>query len=230
MQTYKKLGILGGMGPLATYALYRDIILSTATKRDEDQIPMSIANATDIPDRTAGILGRGESPLPRLTEEIQLLERIGCDIIAIPCNTSHYYIAELQKNSGAYILNMIDLTAQRLNETGAKRVYLTATEGTVKTKVYEKWLAPRGVEVIPPNESETAEMMRVIYAIKANENPDLAALADICKSHADESDKVVLGCTELSVVREQLIELCGDIFTDAMDVLKDEILRSFGKI
>ena len=219
---YKKLGILGGMGPLATYTLYKDIIFNTPAAVDQDHIDMVILNASYIPDRTAGILHNGKSPLPYLLEAVKTLERCGCDLIAIPCNTSHYYYYELQDKCNVRILHMPDLTAEAAAKNGVNKVYLLATEGTIKTGVYQKCFESRGIDIITPIDEEIAEMMRVIYDIKAGNAPALDTLESMAKQYEHEAI-AVLGCTEFSTVKFENLR-----HIDAMQVLRDKILELFG--
>lgn len=224
---YKKLGILGGMGPLATYTLYKNIIEKTLTQKDQDHINMVILNASYIPDRTQGILHNGPSPLPYLLEELKNLENLGCDLIAVPCNTSHYFYDEMQKSCKTEILNMIDLTGEKLKNLGISNTYLMATEATIKTGVYEKYFSAKNINITPAQNIETAEMMRVIYEIKAGKVPDTKKLRETAEKYINSGcGKIILGCTELSTEKG----LYGDIFIDAMDVLKDKILEKFGKL
>jgi len=217
---YKRLGILGGMGPLATSTLYANIIKSTPAQKDQDYIDMVILNASYIPDRTEAILRGGESPLPYLLNALKTLENCACDLIAIPCNTSHYFYDEMQNSCKIKILNMIDLTAEKLMNLGVTDTYLMATEGTIKTGVYEKYLSKRNIQIIPTTDEEIAEMMKVIYEIKAGKNPDLFKL----EKNAKKYDKMtIIGCTELSTVKFKNITSI-----DAMEVLKEKILESFG--
>jgi aspartate racemase len=221
---YKKLGILGGMGPLATYTLYKNIIDSTPVQKDQDYINMVILNASYIPDRTAGILHCGESPLPYLLNELKNLENIGCDLIAVPCNTSHYFYDEMQNACKVKILNMIDLTAEKLENLGVVKTYLMATEGTIKTGVYHKYFDKRNIEIVPPTDDEIKEMMRIIYEIKAGKTPDISKLHEtVEKYHKSGCEKIILGCTELST-----LHITVQHVIDAMDVLKEKILESFG--
>lgn len=46
------LGIMGGMGPLATCDLFKKIIDLTEATSDKDHIHIVIDNNTQIPDRT----------------------------------------------------------------------------------------------------------------------------------------------------------------------------------
>ena len=217
---HKKLGILGGMGPLATARFYENIIKSTQAQKDQDYIDMVILNASYIPDRTQAILHGGESPLPYLLDALETLENCGCDLIAIPCNTSHYFYGEMQNKCKTKILNMIDLTAEKLEKSGVAQVYLMATAGTIKTGVYQKELSKRNIEIIVPTDEEINEMMRVIYEVKAGKTPDLCKLEETARSYGK---TVILGCTELSTVDFKDIK-----YIDAMEVLKDRIVELFG--
>ena len=95
----KKLGVLGGLGPQATVIFTDMVVRYTEAGRDQDHIPMIILNDSEIPDRTAFILGTSdESPLPKMIEDAKFLEKAGCDMIVIPCNTAHFFYDEVEKN------------------------------------------------------------------------------------------------------------------------------------
>lgn len=87
----KVIGILGGMGPEATAELFLRIIKATPAQRDQDHLRVIVDNNPKIPDRTAAILGEGQSPLPEMVRTARNLERAGVDFIVMPCNTAHYY-------------------------------------------------------------------------------------------------------------------------------------------
>ena len=227
---YKRLGILGGMGPFATYTFYKNIIESTPTRADQEHIDMVILNASYIPDRTEAILRGGESPLPYLLDALKSLENNGCDLIAMPCNTSHYFYDELQNSCKVKILNMIELTAEKLESLGVAKTYLMATEGTVKTGIYEKYCSRRKIEIMPATDEEIAEMMKVIYEIKDGKTPDTNGLYDIAEKYRKRGcEKIILGCTELSTEKGKIAGLDENIIIDAMEILKDKILELFEK-
>lgn len=228
------------MGPLATHNLYKSIIDATPAKKDQDHINMVILNASYIPDRTANILDGGESPLPHLLEGCKTLENAGCDVIAIPCNTSHYFYDELQNNCKIKILNMIDLVAQRLSQENISNVYLMATAGTVKAGIYEKYLSARNINILPANEFELNLIMKEIYDIKAGVFFGFFDIKVIAKKYyLLGCEKIILGCTELSLIKSNIVHMMSmleegsdinldDFFIDSTDVLKDEIIKLFG--
>ena len=88
----KTIGILGGMGPLATADLFRKITLLTDAARDNDHIRVYIDSNARIPDRTAAILSGGTDPVPEMASALRSLEACGADCVIMPCNTAHYFL------------------------------------------------------------------------------------------------------------------------------------------
>ena len=108
----KTIGILGGMGPLATADLFRKITLLTDASCDNDHIRVYIDSNARIPDRTAAILSGGTNPVPEMTSALRHLEACGADCIIMPCNTAHYFLPQLQAKTETPFLSMLAATAQ----------------------------------------------------------------------------------------------------------------------
>jgi len=196
----KTIGILGGMGPLATVELFRRIIALTPATRDQDHLRIVIDNNPQIPDRTAAILGKGESPLPMLIETARNLEKVGADLIAIPCNTAHFYLEPLQRVVQVPIINMIEETVKRITGT---QVGILATDGTRRSGVYHRAAESEGITLIEPEKGDQALLMHAIYAIKSGTAPDrfqddLRVVIERIKDAGAEG--TILGCTELSLI------------------------------
>ena len=140
-----RLGILGGMGPQATQIFYQRILDRTDAECDQEHLPTLILSDTEMPDRTAAILsGQEETVFHRLLEDARLLEREGCTAIAIPCNTSHYFVDQLQPQLSVPILHMVRETCKVLAARGCRRVGILATDGTIQTRTYQKEWPPTG--------------------------------------------------------------------------------------
>ena len=92
----KTIGILGGMGPLATADLFTKIVSMTKAGCDNDHIRIFIDNNAQIPDRTTAILKGGADPLPEMESALRNLEKCGASCIIMPCNTAHYFLPRLQ--------------------------------------------------------------------------------------------------------------------------------------
>ncbi len=195
----KTLGILGGMGPLATADLFYKIINLTQARCDRDHIHIITDNYCEIPDRSAYILGGGEDPINHMSEAARKLESIGADFLVMPCNTAHYFYQELSKRVGIPFLNMIEETAAYLK--GEERVGLLATEGTYRAKLYEGALLPHNVQVVIPDEDIRKLINTLIYNFKGGmvaEEKNLLAILDHFREKG--VDKLILGCTELPLI------------------------------
>src|SRR4030081_501425 len=83
------LGVLGGMGPLASAQFMLRLTLLTAAERDQDHIPAVLWSDPRVPDRGPAARGPGPAPLPWLMGAINGRPQAGCGAIATPCNTPH---------------------------------------------------------------------------------------------------------------------------------------------
>ena len=220
----KTIGILGGMGPLATADLFRKITLLTDAARDNDHIRVYIDSNARIPDRTAAILGTAEEQeavFRRLLADARLLEGAGCTVLAVPCNTSHFFLDRVQEHIGVPILNMIRETAAALKRQGRTRPGILATDGTIRSGLYQKEFAALGITAVTPSPAAQKLVMSLIYDdVKAGRDGDPQKFDAIHQDLlAQGCDSGVLACTELSVfaVRRQL----PPFYTDAMSVLAE---------
>ncbi|MCI9466195.1 MAG: aspartate/glutamate racemase family protein [Ruminiclostridium sp.] len=224
------LGILGGMGPQASNTFYQRIIARTDAQRDQDHLRLLLWSDAAIPDRTAGILSGQEGPVyDALLRGIQLLTAAGCTLIAIPCNTSHYFVPRLQKETPVPILHMIQETAAAVKETGAERVGVLATDGTIQTGLYQTALEAVGCTAVTPPPGLQKTVMSLIYDdIKSGKPGDEAKFAALDRFlHHAGCGCAILGCTELSVYREQA--KLPPYYIDAMEVLAQQAILRCGK-
>ena len=128
----KTIGILGGMGPLATADLFRKIVLMTRASCDNEHIRIYIDNNCRIPDRTAAILQGGPDPVPEMSDALRHLEACGADCIIMPCNTAHYFLPRLQSQTRIPFLSMLEATAKACAARfPGKTACVLATRGTL---------------------------------------------------------------------------------------------------
>jgi aspartate racemase len=205
----KTIGILGGMGPLATTDLMRKIIAVTDAKSDNEHVRVYVDSNTSIPDRTEAILHGGADPVPEMLSALRHLEACGADCILVSCNTAHYFLPQLQSNTDIPILNMPAITAKRCAELyPGKTAAILATTGTLDVGIYNKALAREGVEFLVPDDSEREEIMRFIYdVVKASKpiQPEDAAWSRLLQGLRERgADYFILGCTELPILAEGL--------------------------
>ncbi len=227
----KTIGILGGMGPLATADLYRKIIERTRADRDNEHIRVYIDGNAAIPDRTAAILHGGEDPVPEMLSALRHLEACGADCIIMPCNTAHYFLPRLREQTALPILDMQRITAAVCRERfPGKTAAILATDGTVQSGLYDRALDAEGVRWIHPGEYEQKTLMHLIYdVVKASrpmepEKERWDAILDTLRGQG--ADLFILGCTELPVLAGVLPS--EGPFLDPTDELAKAAIRFCG--
>lgn len=212
------VGILGGMGPLATVDLMAKIIAHTPAARDQDHVPVVAWNVPQVPDRQRALAGDGPSPLPAMQEGIARLNDAGATCIAIACNTAHHWHAELQAASSAPILHIARITLDVLRrEQVAGPVGLIATHGTLAAGLYQDLLEAAGIECLLPDAQQMDTLfVPGCYAIKRGAVSEggylLDALADALVARG--AARLLLACTEAPVGLERiaspLLSVCID--------------------
>jgi aspartate racemase len=229
----KIVGILGGMGPLATVDLFEKIVKSTPATRDQEHLRIIIDNNPQIPSRRLAITRGTESPLPALVASARLLENAGVDFIVIPCNTAHYWIDDLQRELRVPILNMITCAASYVAERLPKlagKVLLFAAAGTVQAEIYQKAFARFGLPLQVPAPAEQELVNRAIDNVKAGlveNNPLLEPLNTILKKYASAGLGAVLGgCTEIPLLFPHLIGNLKKL--DATAILAEAVVANAG--
>lgn len=211
-----KLGVIGGMGPLATVSFYERVVLNTAAKCDNEHIDMVVLSHASMPDRTKCIIeNRGGEFLEVIKKDFKILEDIGVEAVAIPCNTSHYFFDEFKKFTGLRIINMIEETILEVKKRGIEKIAVFGTLGTLNSKVYEKYANQHGLLVKEVSPEDKQAVMDIIYDIKETNGLDGRRFVDILSRYCDDETVGIIACTELS-----LLDIPRDINTiDALNVL-----------
>lgn len=227
----KVLGVIGGMGPIATSFFMELVIKMTDAATDQDHLDMIIYNIPSIPDRTAYILDRTkESPLPVILDIAAKLEKQGVEFLAMPCCTAHFFQEELEQSLHKPFVNIIRATVQYLKERGIRKVGVMATDGTMSTGLFRRELEENGMEIVCPSEERQKDVMHIIYQnVKANKPAEMdrfKAVGDELKANGAQA--IILGCTELSLVKRD--NCLGPGFIDAMEVLAQQSLISCGSV
>ena len=228
----RKEGILGGMGPQATNTFYQRIIDRTQAETDQEHLRVLIWSDAKIPDRTAGILGtpdQAEAVYAALLAGAKLLEGAGCTVLAIPCNTSHYFADRLQAQLHIPSIHMIRGTVAAIQAMGKKTVGILATDGTVQTGIYQKELTAAGLTPVTLPERLQKTVMSIIYdEIKKGETGSREKFGEVdAWLRQAGCDCAILGCTELSVYRA--LHSLPPYYMDAMEVLAEQAILRCGK-
>ncbi len=232
--SYKKLGILGGVGPLAS-VYFTDLLVSgTVADCDQAHIPFFLYNDVYIPDRSAYLLGQSDdSPLPELVNGVKQLEGLGCDLIVVTCNTAHYFYDEMAAAVSVPVLNIIEnaLNSAKEQNPDLKKIGILATDGTVEGKVYKTVAEKMGIEYMSPSPETQEKIMSLIYDVKVGKEIDPNTILRAAEElEASGCDAIILGCTELSVVsRQNRLTKIDNHLVDAMTALAKSCVLLSGK-
>jgi len=230
MSLPKKLGIIGGLGPLSG-ALFLSLVTSyTKASCDQSHIDVVMTSYASTPDRTAFILGKAEeSPLPKMIEAGRALVSCGADVIAVPCNTAHFFYDALSASLPVPIINIIYASAAFLKKSGIEKAGILATEGTVASETYQRALKKAGIDFSVPDLSMQSLVNSLIYEkIKSGLDSDVSFLKDIEEYFASRGcDCFILGCTELSLIYNKINSSLPCY--DSLRILAFETVKAFGK-
>jgi aspartate racemase len=198
------VGVLGGMGPAATFDFCRRLVAATAAESDADHLHVIVDSDPSIPDRTAALEGRGPDPTPALRAAAQRLVTAGSELICVPCNTAGAFLAAVRQEVPVPLLDLVEEAAAGVHARApAGPIGILATDGTVAAGLYHRALAAVGRGVLVPEGPVQRQVMEVIYAVKAGSAGDrlrrtgAEAAAGLCGRGAR---AVVLACTELSAL------------------------------
>jgi aspartate racemase len=224
------LGILGGLGPMASVYFCEMLISHTRALRDCDHINFLLSSRADTPDRSSFILGQSsDDPTGAMIEEALRLERAGAEVIAIPCNTAHYFYDSICNEVSIPVLNIIRETAKYCKSSGVTKIAVLATEGTASSGAYQKFLDEYEIEVLPLTSDEQSVITHIIFdQIKSGAEPDLKSFLRVSNSLiARGAQLIILGCTELSLIKKQ--NPLPEYFIDSLELLALSAIVECGK-
>lgn len=226
----KTIGIIGGMGPLATVDLYRRIVLRTAALKDQEHIHVLIDSNTNIPDRTRAIIAGGEDPTVELIKSAKILEQAGANFLIMPCNTAHYFINTIKENVSIPFVNMVEETVKHTYAKYGKDVVvgILATDGTIKSKIYTEYYNKMGIKTVIPEKTQEKIMKFIYDVIKSGRYDEGTDLLFECVEELKSmgANAFVLGCTELSSA-QYLYNFEGS-FINPMEVLTEVSIEYAG--
>lgn len=201
----KIIGIIGGMGPLATDDMFHKIIVNTDAETDREHIRVLIDSNTEIPDRTDAILHGGDNPAQEISKSASKLEEMGAELLIMPCNTAHYFYDDVSDSVSVPVLNMISVTGRILSAKGIRKAGLLATDGTVQSGIYEVELQKYGIEVVKPDACGQKNVMDMIYGgVKAGLTEyDTTEIRIAIENLFERGAQIlILGCTELPLAMD----------------------------
>ena len=225
------VGVIGGLGPAATVHFLHRVVELTDAKRDQDHVDLLVWQHGSIPDRTAYLLGHGESPEPVLVADAVALERAGARFVAVPCNTAVVWVDQMRAAVSIEVLDTVAETVAAAQRAvpGMRRLGVLATDGTLLAGSYAAAADAAGVEVVVPDPDVQREVMSIIYdGVKAG-MPVPRSRFDAVVEHlrGRGAEAVALGCTELSVLHGQL-GIDDPAVVDSIDALARRVISRAG--
>lgn len=198
----RAVGVIGGMGPAATWDFCAKVLRATPATRDQDHSRLLVDCNPGIPDRNAALAGTGPSPGPVLADMARRLERSGAEAIVIACNTAHAWADDIRAAISVPFIDMVEETAVELRRRWpeARRAGLLAVDGCLRAGLYQTGLAAVGVEPVRLSEPDQSRFMDLIGRIKAGDASN--ALRDDMRSLAAtlEAETIISACTEVPLV------------------------------
>ncbi|MBY5946482.1 aspartate/glutamate racemase family protein [Photobacterium rosenbergii] len=246
-------GVMGNMGPEAD-ALFQDIVakeeISQGALKDQDHMGMLVIKNPDIPDRSEAINEGGKDPVPEMVKSAKILEKNNVNYAVMTCNTAHYFREAVQKQTSVYLVDMLKATTEAIKEKKPNAVVgVLCTTGTYNSGIYDRYLDLDGIHFykLEPEEQESY-VHSAIYGKKTGERTDcgqeirekagiksgvFGSNAELL-SHAIRSlqlkgvDTIILGCTELPLVRSQLQDNFPSVyFIDPMEVVAKSVVDAY---
>ncbi len=227
----KKLGVLGGMGPAAAAEFLRQLAARCPASTDQEHPVVYMIGDSEIPDRGTAIFGQGESPLPKLKQDLLQLCSMGADVLAVPCNTAHYFINQFKDELPVPLVHIVEetvLAAQRLSPEGA---WMLSTKGTRACGLYQECAARHGFTLYIPDERRSDMAQQVITYVKANKFAQAGELTRrlVEELWAERDLPVMTACTELplgydasGLPQEKSVSSIGALADAAVRALYDE--------
>jgi aspartate racemase len=213
------IGVLGGMGPLATVDFFSKVIAAAPATCDADHVPLLIQSDPRIPPRPAAILKGARSPLDALLAGRDRLIAAGAVAVAMPCNTAHFWYADLAQGCSVPFLSIVDACCNELGALAAPgaQVGIIATRATLAARIFDEPLFKLGYIPLVPDELEMDGLvLPAIERVKAGRAKEGGHLIEHAVKNllSRGASAVILACTEtpvaLDAIQSELRSRCID--------------------
>ena len=208
----KVLGVLGGMGPAATAEFLRILARDCPAGNDAQHPKIIMLSDPDIPDRSDGIMGIGEDPTEILYKNLMQLVDFGADVLAVPCNTAHYFIDMFRNELPVPLIHIVESTVEAAKNLSADLMnnpdyklnsddcsWLLATDGTQKSLIYPACAEQMNYHFLKPSHEQQGKIQNVVRYVKARKMSEAIDLITsvVCELWNERKVPVTMGCTEL---------------------------------
>ena len=213
------IGILGGMGTQAGLDFCNKLAILNRGKIDQEYPLFILYNKANIPGRPESIgvhtsklsnrpinkknKKKYQSVLKSLLKGCQLLKKSKCKFIVIPCNTAHYWYDDLIRKINLPIINMpkevFNHTIKKCKKNSS--VGLLATEGTLKTGIYNRFFDKNYQLIYPNSNLQKNSVNKAIKFVKMGNVKKANKIIEPAVNYLIKKNckKIILGCTELPI-------------------------------
>ncbi|MCW5807716.1 MAG: amino acid racemase [Deltaproteobacteria bacterium] len=201
------VGVLGGMGPLATADFFTALVRRTPADKDWNHLHIIIDNNPRIPSRTRAILFDEAPPTPYLIDGARRLEAAGAQLIVVPCNSASYFLDDVRAAVATPILDPVMATSRAVRERGVVRPLVLGGMVTHRANLYGRALAGDGIDVVRPTDAEQDQVAAAIEALKSKDASQalVERVGELVRAGAARgADGVILGCTEFGLIADRL--------------------------
>ena len=201
----KTLGVLGGMGPAACAEFLRILARDCPAGNDSQHPKIIMLSDPETPDRRDGLMGIGPDPLPVLRKNLMTLAQWGADVLAVPCNTAHYFIDRFRDELPVPLIHIVEATVEAAKELSQGNCsWLLATDGTQKSMIYPECAARMQYHFLKPSPGQQERVQKCVRLVKAGDMKTAGeVMRDVVGELWRERDvPVTMGCTELPLAYE----------------------------
>ncbi len=207
----KTVGVLGGMGPVATAKFFQRLVELTPAKAEAEHLRIFVDNNVDIPPRAPFFFKGGANPVPGIVAAINQLSAIGADFVVLPCNSVHVFYDEVSPQITIPWLSMVDAVSQDLGASGLAAPVILGARVTVQMRLYSR-LLPRCVYLAEPTYNYVYEAIDLITANQRVPERVMKPIVQGILDHRHLADGILLACTELSLCADDLRKLGLAVF------------------
>ena len=226
------LGVLGGMGPAATAEFQRLLAVKAPADCDQDHPRMIVYSHTVTPDRTTFLLGKGPDPEPYLLDGLRTLVGWGADLLAVTCNTAHFFLDKFQEQGliERPLVHIVEESVRACRERSPQGVWLTATLGTMNTGIYQRHAEACGYRFRIPDPAMCERIHAVTDLVKAGRKQEAGERYRVIVEELWQQERipVVQACTELPMAWQEA-GLPSEMGISSLEALADGCIRELYK-
>jgi len=208
MESKSVLGIVGGLGPIASAEFLRTMYEHSVVEREQDLPTVIVYSDPTFPDRTEAFLsGNADPVLAQLIDVIERLLEAGATEVMFCCMTIHYLLPRLPAYLRERVISLPDIIFENVANTRQRRL-LISSSGTRKLGLFENhplWYSVEPYVVLPSEDDQNRIHRDLIYPIKTN--PDISTQFPLLEQLLEkyEVDSFIAGCSEVHVLAKHFL-------------------------